>query len=148
MGLSSSWDENAFELPKDGELSSYTGTLHKVTYSAPAKLPTLVELIVFHKKEGVHYGYLRYGLHEWEERLKPYLNHEVTIFVGENQQIWGVDVERESILKAGEIEQRLQGMKQAQKAMADNIIYVGFMMVMLWLFLFRKQNSPVQKVYS
>ena len=117
------------------------GTLQKVTFSAPTKSPTLVELIVYHKKEGVLHGYLRYGFHAWEEKLKPYLNHQVTVFIGVHQQVWGVDVGGESILMADEIEQRLQRMKQAQQDMADNIIYAGFIMVLLWLFLFRQRGQ-------
>ncbi len=147
MGLSSSWDERAFRQPPDAQLRSHTGILQKVTYSAPAKSPTLVEMVVYQKQGGLRHGYLRYGLHTWEERLKPYLHQEVTMLIGEHHQVWSVDTGGLPILNSEQIEQRLQGMKQAQQAVAKNIIYVGLGMVLCWLFFFRKQSVATRKAY-
>jgi len=136
MGLTSSWNDAAFKQPEDGQLHYYSGILQQVEYSAPAKEPTLVELKLYHKKSGVRYGYLRYGLHAWEERLKPYEKQQVTVLMDGQMQVWGVDVGAKPLLLSSEIERRLQRMKQGQQDMAEKIAYAGGVMFVLWL-LFR-----------
>ncbi len=147
MGLSSSWNDTAFSRPNTHSLRIYTGLLQQVRYSASAKSPTLVEVEIYNKKGGLKRGYLRYGLHTWEERLKPYLHQPITLWLSQNKQVWHVLEDEKTILSQGEIFMRLQGMKQAQQDMAEKIAYAGGMMVLAWL-LFRARRTKWYQAYS
>ena len=140
MGATTSWQDSAFHKPDDTHLSSVTGILQKVSYSAPAKSPTLVELVIYQPKVGMQRGYFRYGFHAWEERLKPYLNQPVTMVVSKDNQVWQVLVKDEVIISEQEIGQRLLTMKQGQQAMADKFILVGFGMILIWLIFLRPKR--------
>lgn len=148
MGLSSQWDDSAYHKPEDKLLSSYTGLLQSVTFHAPAKSPTVVEINIYNKESSLQQGYLRYGYHAWEERLKPYLHQTITLWMDKQHQIWQVQQGKQILLTSQVIEQRLQSMKQAQQAMAENIAYAGGVMVLIWLFLFRQQQNQRKQVYS
>ncbi|MDQ6984470.1 MAG: hypothetical protein Q9M44_07115 [Ghiorsea sp.] len=143
MGLSSQWNDSAYHKPEDKFLSSYTGLLQSVTFHAPAKSPTMVEMTIYNKKSGLKHGYLRYGHHAWEERLKPYVHQTITVWMDKYQQVWQVQQGSQTLLLSQDIEQRLLSMKQAQQGMAENIAFAGGLMVLLWLFLFKcRQNKP------
>lgn len=148
MGLSSQWNDSAFYKPEDNLLFSHTGLLQKVTFSAPAKSPTVVEMLVYNKESGLKHGYLRYGDHAWEEQLKPYLHQVVTVWIDKHQQVWQVQQGAQTLLSSQTIEQRLQSMKQAQQAMAEKIGYAGILMVVVWLFFFRKRDKKKNQVHS
>ena len=147
MGLSSSWNDAAFSRPNTHDLRMYTGLLQHVRYSAPAKSPTLVEVVIYNKKAGLKQGYLRYGLHTWEERLKPYVHQPVTLWLNQNKQVWHVLAGEKTVISQNEILMRLQSMKQAQQDMAENIAYAGGMMVLAWL-LFRARRTKWYQAYS
>ncbi|MCF6208293.1 MAG: hypothetical protein L3J61_02745 [Ghiorsea sp.] len=148
MGLSSQWNESAFQKPEDKLLFSHTGLLQQVTFSAPEKSPTVVEMLVYNKENGLKHGYLRYGYHTWEEQLKPYVHQVITVWIDKDQQVWQVQQGTQILLSSQTIEQRLQSMKQAQQAMAEKIGYAGLLMVLLWLFFFRKRDKKKNPVYS
>jgi len=148
MGLSSQWNESAFQKPEDKFLFSHTGLLQQVTFRAPAKSPTVVEMIIFNKKSGLKHGYLRYGYHAWEEQLKPYVHQDITVWIDKHHQVWQVQQGAQILLSTQEIEQRLQSMKQAQQDMAEKIVYAGVLMVMVWLLFMRKRGVKKNQVYS
>ena len=148
MGLSSQWNDSAFHKPEDKLLLSYTGLLQSVVFSAPAKSPTVVEMKLYSKNNGLKHGYLRYGYHAWEERLKPFVHQTITVWVDKHQQVWQVQQGTKTLLSSQVIEQRLQSMKLAQQAMAEKIAYAGGLMVLLWLFLFKQQKHQPKQVYS
>jgi sensor c-di-GMP phosphodiesterase-like protein len=148
MGLSSQWNESAFQKPEDKLLFSHTGLLQQVTFSAPTKSPTVVEMIVYNKEDGLKHGYLRYGYHAWEEQLKPYIHQDITLWADKYQQIWQVQQGTKTLLSSQTIEQRLQSMKQAQQVMAEKIGYAGLLMVLVWLFFFRQRFAKKNQTYS
>ena len=148
MGLSSQWNESAFHKPEDQSLFSHTGLLQQVTFHAPAKSPTVVEMLVYNKENGLKHSYLRYGYHVWEEQLKPYVHQVITVWVDKHQQVWQVQQGGQTLLSSQSIEQRLQSMKQAQQVMAEKIGYAGLLMVLLWLFFFRQRFTKKNHVYS
>jgi len=148
MGISSQWNESAFQKPEDKLLFSHTGLLQQVIFSAPAKSPTVVEMIVYNKENGLKHGYLRYGPHVWEERLKPYVHQDITVWIDKHQQVWQVQQGSKTLLSSQTIEQRLQSMKQAQQVMAEKIGYAGLLMVVVWLFFFRQRYTKKNQAYS
>ncbi|MDQ7002310.1 MAG: hypothetical protein Q9N02_06440 [Ghiorsea sp.] len=148
MGLSSQWDDSAYHKPEDKLLLSYTGLLQSVIFHAPAKSPTVVEIKIYSKESSLQLGYLRYGYHAWEERLKPYLHQTITLWMDKQHQVWQVQQGKQILLTSQVIEQRLQSMKQAQQAMAENIAYAGGLMVLIWLLLLRNRPNKAQQVYS
>jgi len=138
MGLSSSWNEHAFQKPEPSGLYSYTGQLQRLKYIAPPKSATVVDVVIYSKQNGLQRGYLRYGLHLWEERLKPYIHQSITLVVDKHQQIWSVEAAGKIVLGDVEIGQRLLQMKQGQESVAQIFIYTGIFMVLLWLVFLRK----------
>ena len=148
MGLSSQWNDSAFQKPEDKRLFSHTGLLQQVIFSAPAKSPTMVEMIVYNNKNGLKHGYLRYGYHVWEEQLKPYVHQTITVWIDKHQQVWQVQQGSKTLLSSQTIEQRLQSMKQAQQTMAEKIVYAGLLMIVVWLFFFRHSYMNKNKTYS
>ncbi len=148
MGFSSQWNESAFRKPADKFLFSHTGLLQQVTFSAPAKSPTVVEMLIYNKESGLKHGYLRYGYHVWEEQLKPYMHQTITVWIDKHQQVWQVQQGTKILLSSQTIEQRLHSMKQAQQAMAEKIGYAGLLMVLVWLFFFRQRLAKKNQTYS
>ena len=148
MGFSSQWNESAFQKPEDKLLFSHTGLLQQVTFHAPAKSPTVVEMLVYNKESSLKHGYLRYGYHVWEEQLKSYVHQDITVWIDKHQQVWQVLQGTKILLSSQTIEQRLQSMKQAQQAMAEKIGYAGLLMVLLWLFFFRQRLAKKDHTYS
>lgn len=49
MSATTNWDDSAFEKPSSEKSHRYLGELQQVTYSAPTKSPTLVEVVIYNK---------------------------------------------------------------------------------------------------
>lgn len=125
--------------PAPEHLQSYTGKLQDLTFISPHKAPSVVDLVLFRKGNSPKRGYLNYGLHSWEERLKPFKNKEITILVAADHQIWGIEAAGRVILSSTEIEQTFLKFKKGQEIFAIKMDYVGFGLILFWLLFLRKR---------
>jgi len=140
LGISSSWKGNQGLLaPSSEQLRQVSGRLQRLTFHQPNKAPSVVDVVVYSKGEGLKYGYLNYGLQSWEERLKPFQNKEIIMDVAANHQIWGVEAAGKTIIRTSEIETVFLGYKKRQQTFAAQMDYVGLGLILFWLFFLRKK---------
>ncbi|MDX8386983.1 MAG: hypothetical protein R8M46_00415 [Ghiorsea sp.] len=143
LGFSSSWKgQQGLMQPEAKQLLSYTGTLQTVDFISSSHEPSVVELILYQKHKGLRRAYFNYGLHSWKERLKPYKNKEITIFLTKVGQVWRVMVGAETIISGGEVEKVFLKYKKGQQSFALKMEYVGFAFIIFW-FLFLKRRYPI-----
>jgi len=125
--------------PSAEQLKSITGNLEHLAYLTPSKAPTVVDIQLYHKADGRKQAYLNYGPHEWEERLKPYMHKEITMFVASTQQVWGIMADGQTLVSAAEIQKTFLAVKKGQEIFATQMTYVGLGLVVFWLLFLRKR---------
>ncbi len=141
LGISSSWKGNqGLRAPSSEHLRQVSGSLQRLTFQQPNKAPSVVDVVVYSKGEGLKYGYLNYGLHSWEERLKPFKNKEIIMDVAANHQIWSIQAADKTIIRTSEIEKVFLGYKKRQQSFATQMDYVGLGLILFWLFFLRKKH--------
>jgi len=142
LGVSSAWKgEQGLHVPKPNQLSQITGELKEVSFLEPIKSPSVVDVIIYLKGKGLKRGYFNYGLHIWEERLKPFKHQQITIDVAKNHQIWGVYAAGKTIVHPEEVEKVFLSYKKGQQAFAIQMDYVGGAMIIFWLLFLRRKTA-------